>query len=169
VCLGSYAVHPFTGNKVAIWISEYVLATYGTGAVMAVPCGDQRDWNFATHFNIDIINIFKSVDVSEKANEDKNVTITNSDFLNGLSAKKAINLAIYKIEECSFGKAKTNYRLRDAIFSRQRYWGEPFPVYYKGNTPYILDDDTHVILPPVDKYLPTSSGGSITCVSSSKI
>ena len=158
VFTGSYAVHPFTGNKVAIWISEYVLATYGTGAVMAVPCGDQRDWNFATHFNIDIINIFKSVDVSEKANEDKNVTITNSDFLNGLSAKKAMDLAICKIEEFGFGKGKINYRLRDAIFSRQRYWGEPFPVYYKEETPYVLDDDKHVILPPVDKYLATSSG-----------
>ena len=158
VFTGSYAAHPFTGNKVAIWIGEYVLATYGTGAVMAVPCGDQRDWDFATHFNIDIINIFKGVDVSEKANEDKNVTITNSDFLNGLSAKKAINLAICKIEKGGFGKGKINYRLRDAIFSRQRYWGEPFPVYYKGNTPYVLDDDKHVTLPPINKYLPTSSG-----------
>ena len=158
VFTGSYAIHPFTGDKVTIWIGEYVLATYGTGAVMAVPCGDQRDWEFASYFGIEIINIFKDVDVSEKANEDKNVKIANSDFLNGLKTKKAVNLAIYKIEEGGFGKGKINYRLRDAIFSRQRYWGEPFPVYYKGNIPYILDDDKYVTLPPVDKYLPTSSG-----------
>ena len=158
VFTGSYAVHPFTNEKVAIWIGEYVLATYGTGAVMAVPCGDQRDWDFATHFGIEIINIFEGVDVSEKANEDKDVTIANSDFLNELSVKKAMNLAIYKIEENGFGKGKINYRLRDAIFSRQRYWGEPFPVYYKGETAYLLDEDISVTLPPVDKYLPTSTG-----------
>jgi leucyl-tRNA synthetase len=158
VFTGSYAVHPFTNKKVAIWIGEYVLATYGTGAVMAVPCGDQRDWDFATHFGIQIINIFDGVDVSEKANEDKNVTISNSDFLNGLSVKKAMSLAIYKIEENGFGKGKINYRLRDAIFSRQRYWGEPFPVYYKGETAYLLDEDVSVTLPPVDKYLPTATG-----------
>jgi len=158
VFTGSYAIHPFTGKKVAIWIGEYVLASYGTGAVMAVPCGDQRDWSFANHFSIEILNIFKDIDISENAYEDKNASITNSDFLNGLSVKKAINLAIYKIQEGGVGKAKTNYRLRDAIFSRQRYWGEPFPVFYKGNVPYILDNDKHVILPPVDKYLPTASG-----------
>ena len=158
VFTGSYATHPFTGEKVQIWVGEYVLATYGTGAVMAVPCGDQRDWDFATHFGLEIINIFEDVDVSEKANEDKNVKIANSDFLNGLKVKKAMNLAIYKIEEGGFGKGKINYRLRDAIFSRQRYWGEPFPVYYKGETAYVLEDDKHVTLPPVDKYLPTSTG-----------
>lgn len=158
VFTGSYAIHPFTGERVQIWIGEYVLATYGTGAVMAVPCGDQRDWDFATHFGLEIINIFEDVDVSEKANEDKNVKIANSDFLNGLKVKKAMNLAIYKIEEGGFGKGKINYRLRDAIFSRQRYWGEPFPVYYKGETAYVLEDDKHVTLPPVDKYLPTSTG-----------
>ena len=158
VFTGSYAIHPFTNEKVAIWIGEYVLATYGTGAVMAVPCGDQRDWDFATHFGIEIINIFEGVDVSQKANEDKDVTIVNSDFLNGLRVKKAINLAIYKIEENGFGKGKINYRLRDAIFSRQRYWGEPFPVYYKRETAYLLSDNVSVTLPPVDKYLPTTSG-----------
>ena len=158
VFTGSYAIHPFTGKKVQIWVGEYVLATYGTGAVMAVPCGDQRDWDFATHFGLEIINIFEDIDVSEKANEDKNVKIANSDFLNGLKVKKAINVAIHKIEEEGIGKGKINYRLRDAIFSRQRYWGEPFPVYYKGETAYILDDDKHVTLPPVDKYLPTSTG-----------
>jgi len=158
VFTGAYVIHPFTKEKVAVWIGEYVLATYGTGAVMAVPCGDQRDWDFATHFGIEIINIFEDVDISKNANQDKNVNITNSDFLNGLSVKKAMELAVYKIEEAGFGKGKTNYRLREAIFSRQRYWGEPFPVFYKEEMPHILDNDKHVILPPVDKYLPTASG-----------
>jgi len=158
VFTGAYAIHPFTGDKVQVWIGDYVLVSYGTGAVMAVPCGDQRDWDFANHFGLEIINIFEGVDVSEVANEDKNVKIANSDFLNGLTVKKAMNLAIFKIEEGSFGKGKINYRLRDAIFSRQRYWGEPFPVYYKGETAYILDDNKQVTLPAVDKYLPTASG-----------
>ena len=158
VFTGSYAIHPFTNEKVQIWIGEYVLATYGTGAVMAVPCGDQRDWDFATHFGIDIINVFENIDVNEKANHEKDVIIENSDFLNGLKAKKAINVAINKIEEKGIGRARTNYRLRDAIFSRQRYWGEPFPVYYKGDTAFILDDDKHVVLPQIDKYLPTLKG-----------
>jgi len=158
VFTGSYAIHPFTGDKVQVWIGDYVLVSYGTGAVMAVPCGDQRDWDFATHFGLKIINIFEGVDISEGANEDKNVKIANSDFLNGLTDKKAMNLAIYKIEEGVFGEGKINYRLRDAIFSRQRYWGEPFPVFYKGETAYVLEDDKHVTLPLVDKYLPTSTG-----------
>ena len=158
VFTGSYAIHPFTGDKVQVWVGDYVLASYGTGAVMAVPCGDQRDWDFATHFGLEIVNIFEGFDVSEGANEDKNVNITNSDFLNGLAAKKAISLAIYKIEEGGFGNGKINYRLRDAIFSRQRYWGEPFPVYYKGEIAYVLKDDKQVTLPKVDKYLPTASG-----------
>ena len=155
---GSYAIHPFTHEKVQIWIGEYVLATYGTGAVMAVPCGDQRDWDFATFFGLEIINIFENIDVSEGPNEAKDVTITNSDFLNGMKATKAINVAINRIEEEGIGRAKTNYRLRDAIFSRQRYWGEPFPVYYKEETAFVLNDDKHVTLPNVDKYLPTSKG-----------
>ena len=158
VFTGAFSIHPFTGDKVQVWIGDYVLASYGTAAVMAVPCGDQRDWDFATHFGLEIINIFEGVDVSENANEDKNVTITNSVFLNGLSAKKAMNLAIYRMEEGGFGKGKINYRLRDAIFSRQRYWGEPFPIYYKGETACILEDDIQVTLPLVDKYLPTVTG-----------
>lgn len=155
---GAYAIHPFTGDKVAIWIGDYVLASYGTGAVMAVPCGDQRDWDFAQHFGLDIINIFQDIDVSEGACEDKSAVIANSDFLNGLSATAAIQKAIEAIEEKGIGKGKTNYRLRDAIFSRQRYWGEPFPVYYKGETPYLMEGDEVVELPPVDKYLPTETG-----------
>lgn len=156
---GAYALHPFTGEKVQIWIGDYVLASYGTGAVMAVPCGDQRDWDFAKHFGIEIKNIFKDKDISEAAYAEKDAVITNSDFLNDLPAKKAIKTAIYEIEKRGFGKGKTQYRLRDAVFSRQRYWGEPFPVYYKGETPYLMDDsDLPVTLPEIDKYLPTEDG-----------
>ncbi|MDX2360533.1 MAG: class I tRNA ligase family protein [Crocinitomicaceae bacterium] len=156
---GAFALHPFTGEKVQIWIGDYVLASYGTGAVMAVPCGDQRDWDFAKHFGIDIINIFKDQDISEAAYAEKDVVIANSDFLNDLPAKKAIKLAVYEIEKRGFGQGKTQYRLRDAVFSRQRYWGEPFPVYYKGETPYLVDDaHLPITLPEVDKYLPTEDG-----------
>lgn len=156
---GAYAIHPFTGEKVQIWIGDYVLASYGTGAVMAVPCGDQRDWDFAKHFGIEIKNIFKDKDISEAAYAEKDAVITNSDFLNDLPAKKAIKTAIYEIEKRGFGKGKTQYRLRDAVFSRQRYWGEPFPVYYKGETPYLMEDnELPVTLPEVDKYLPTEDG-----------
>lgn len=156
---GAYAVHPFTGEDVQIWIGEYVLATYGTGAVMAVPAGDQRDYDFAKHFNIPIPNIFEGVDISEEACADKSVKLTNSDFLNGMLAADGIEKAIEAIEEKGFGKGKINYRLRDAIFSRQRYWGEPFPIYYKDNIPYVLNDDQlPVTLPEVDKYLPTEDG-----------
>ncbi len=155
---GAYATHPFTGDKVQIWIGEYVLAGYGTGAVMAVPAGDQRDYDFAKHFEIPIPNIFEGVDISEEACADKGAILANSDFLNGLTAQEGIAKAIEAIEAKGIGKGKTNYRLRDAIFSRQRYWGEPFPVYYKGDTPYLLDDDKQVTLPEVDKYLPTEDG-----------
>lgn len=156
---GAFAVHPFSGEKVQIWIGDYVLASYGTGAVMAVPCGDQRDWDFATHFGIEIINIFKDIDVTEAAYAEKDAVIANSDFLNDLPAKKAIKTAIHEIEKRGFGKGKTQYRLRDAVFSRQRYWGEPFPVYYKDETPYLVDDKfLPVTLPEVDKYLPTEDG-----------
>ena len=158
VFIGAYAIHPFTNKKIEIWIADYVLANYGTGAVMAVPCGDQRDWDFANAFNIKIINIFKDISVSESANEEKNVVIINSDFLNNLSSEDAIKVAINKIEELGYGKRKINFRLRDAVFSRQRYWGEPFPVYYKDEIPYLISNDKHVELPKVDKYLPTSSG-----------
>ncbi|MBP6624796.1 MAG: leucine--tRNA ligase, partial [Chitinophagaceae bacterium] len=127
---GAYALHPFTGKEIPIWISEYVLAGYGTGAIMAVPCGDERDYAFAKHFNIDIPNIFKDTDISEKACSDKNVLITQSDFISDLSVKEASKKAIERIEELKLGVRKINYRMRDAGFSRQRYWGEPFPVLY---------------------------------------
>jgi leucyl-tRNA synthetase len=156
---GAYALHPFTAEKVQIWIGEYVLASYGTGAVMAVPAGDQRDYDFAKHFGIDIPNIFEGKDISEVAYVDKDVVLANSDFLNGLPVNKSIIKAIEAIEAKGIGKGKTLYRLRDAIFSRQRYWGEPFPVYYKGDTPYLIEDEKlPVTLPEVDKYLPTEEG-----------
>lgn len=156
---GAYAIHPFSGEKVQIWIGDYVLASYGTGAVMAVPCGDQRDWDFAKHFGIEIINIFEDVDISEGAYADKTGKIANSDFLSGLPVKKAIKRAIHEIETRGIGKGKTNYRLRDAVFSRQRYWGEPFPVYFENDIPHVVEDDKlPITLPDVDKYLPTEEG-----------
>lgn len=156
---GAYAIHPFNGKQVPIWIGDYVLASYGTGAVMAVPCGDQRDYDFAKHFGLEIPNIFENVDISEAAYAEKGVIIANSDFLDGLDAKTAIKKAIEVIEAKGLGKGKTNYRLRDAVFSRQRYWGEPFPVYYKDGIPYLVDDaNLPVELPEVDKYLPTEDG-----------
>ena len=158
VFTGSYAIHPFTKKKVAIWIADYVLASYGTGAVMAVPCGDQRDWLFANHYNIEIVNIFKNIDISDSAYESKEGVITDSDFLNDLCCEDAINLSIKHIVETGIGQEKINYRLRDAVFSRQRYWGEPFPVFYKKHTPYLVRDDEFVTLPKIDKYLPTNDG-----------
>ena len=160
VFTGAYALHPFTGKEVPIWIGDYVLASYGTGAVMSVPCGDQRDYDFAKHFNIDIPNIFEGVDISEQAHEGKDGTkIANSDFLSGLNYKKALKLAIYELEKRGIGFGKINYRLRDAVFSRQRYWGEPFPVYYKDGMPQMIDaKHLPIVLPEVEKYLPTEDG-----------
>ncbi len=158
---GAYAEHPFTKEPIPIWIGDYVLAGYGTGAVMSVPCGDQRDYDFAKHFNIPIPNIFEGVDISEEAFADKDKTIiTNSDFLNGLDYKEATKIAIQTLETLGQGEGKINYRLRDAVFSRQRYWGEPFPVYYDTDgMPQMLDTKFLPLkLPEVDKYLPTESG-----------
>jgi len=157
---GAYAEHPFTKEPIPIWIGDYVLAGYGTGAVMSVPCGDQRDYDFAKHFNIPIPNIFEGVDISEEAFVDKdNTVIANSDFLNGLNYKKATKLAIYELEKLGQGEGKTNYRLRDAVFSRQRYWGEPFPVYYVNGMPQMIDaQHLPITLPEVEKYLPTENG-----------
>lgn len=155
---GAFAIHPFSGKKIPIWISDYVLASYGTGAVMAVPAGDQRDWDFATHFNLEIPPIFENTDISESAYADKDASLVNSDFLNGLDHTTANEAAIKKIESNGIGAGKINYRLRDAIFSRQRYWGEPFPVYYEKGIPKLLSDDQWVTLPDVDAYLPTEEG-----------
>ncbi|WP_026776682.1 class I tRNA ligase family protein [Polaribacter sp. Hel_I_88] len=157
---GAYAIHPFSGEKVQIWIGDYVLAGYGTGAVMAVPCGDQRDYDFAKKFGIPIPNIFEGVDISEEAHAGKEGTvIANSDFLSGLTYKKALKLSIFEMEKRGFGYGKINYRLRDAVFSRQRYWGEPFPVYYKDGMPQMIDaEHLPIVLPEVEKYLPTEDG-----------
>ena len=157
---GAYAEHPFTKEPVPVWIGDYVLAGYGTGAVMSVPCGDQRDYDFAKHFNIPIPNIFEGVDISEEAYADKDKTvIANSDFLNGLPYKKAVKRAIFELEKLGQGEGKINYRLRDAVFSRQRYWGEPFPVYYVGGMPQMIEaEHLPIKLPEVEKYLPTETG-----------
>ena len=156
---GAYAIHPFTGKEIPIWIGDYVLATYGTGAVMSVPCGDQRDYLFAKKFDIQIANIFKDTDISNCAHEEKTGVITSSEFLNELDIQKAITRSIKEIENRGIGKGKTNYRLRDAVFSRQRYWGEPFPIYFVDETPFLVDDENLPIeLPAVDKYLPTEEG-----------
>ncbi|RKR15100.1 leucyl-tRNA synthetase [Maribacter vaceletii] len=157
---GAYAEHPFSKEPIPIWIGDYVLAGYGTGAVMSVPCGDQRDYDFAKHFNIPIPNIFEGVDISEEAFADKGKTvIANSDFLNGLPYKKAMKLAIYELEKLGQGEGKINYRLRDAVFSRQRYWGEPFPVYYVDGMPQMIaPEHLPIALPEVEKYLPTETG-----------
>ena len=157
---GAYAEHPFSKEPIPIWIGDYVLAGYGTGAVMSVPCGDQRDYDFAKHFNIEIPNIFEGVDISEEAFAAKdNVKLANSDFLNGMNYKKATKRAIYELEQLDQGEGKTNYRLRDAVFSRQRYWGEPFPVYYVKGKPQVIEEQyLPIVLPEIEKYLPTEEG-----------
>ncbi|MBT8319067.1 MAG: leucine--tRNA ligase, partial [Gramella sp.] len=160
VFTGAYAEHPFTKESIPVWIGDYVLAGYGTGAVMAVPCGDQRDHDFARHFDLPIPNIFDNVDVSQEAYAGKEGTvIANSDFLSGLEYKEALNKVILELEKTGQGYGKTNYRLRDAVFSRQRYWGEPFPVYYVNGLPKMIDlKHLPLRLPEVEKYLPTETG-----------
>lgn len=159
VFTGAYALHPFNGEKIPIWIGDYVLASYGTGAVMAVPAGDQRDYDFATHFHLEIPNIFKDYDISQGAYTEKDAILVHSDFLDGMHVPEATKTVISKLENLGIGKGKINYRLRDAIFSRQRYWGEPFPVYFENDIPKLLEDDElPLTLPEVDKYLPTDSG-----------
>ena len=160
VFTGAYAEHPLTKKPVPVWVGDYVLAGYGTGAVMSVPCGDQRDYDFAKHFNIEIPNIFEGVDISAEAYTDKAKTIiANSDFLNGLEYKDASKKAIETLEAKQHGLGKTNYRLRDAVFSRQRYWGEPFPVYYVNGLPQMIAaEHLPISLPEVEKYLPTEEG-----------
>jgi len=165
VFTGAYAEHPFTKEPVPIWIGDYVLAGYGTGAVMAVPCGDERDHAFATFFKgqngmAEIKNIFENVDVSEEAFSGKEGTvIADSAFLSGLPYKQAVKKAIEELEKIGQGKGKINYRLRDAVFSRQRYWGEPFPVYYVNGMPQMIEEKSLPLrLPEVEKYLPTEEG-----------
>jgi len=160
VFTGGYVLHPFTQERLPIWIGDYVLADYGTGAVMAVPCGDQRDYDFANHFDIPIKNIFKDVSIEEEAFTDKDTAvIDHSDFLTGLSYKKAMKTVIHQLEKQGSGEGTINYRLRDAIFSRQRYWGEPIPVYYKNKLPQPLElKHLPLNLPEVEKYLPTPEG-----------
>ena len=156
---GSYAVNPVSGTEIPIWISDYVLAGYGTGAIMAVPAHDSRDYAFARHFNLPIIPLIEGADISEESFDAKEGIMMNSGFLNGLTVKEAIAKAKEYIEEKGIGKVRVNYRLRDAIFSRQRYWGEPFPVYYKEGLPYMIDESKLPLeLPEVDKYLPTETG-----------
>ena len=168
---GSYAVNPFTGENIPIWISEYVLAGYGTGAIMAVPAHDGRDYAFAKHFNLPIIPLIEGCDVSEEVYEAKEGIVCNSPregiatnkkdclVLNGLTVKEAIAATKRYVAEHGLGRVKVNYRLRDAIFSRQRYWGEPFPVYYKDGMPYMIPaDKLPLLLPEVDKFLPTETG-----------
>lgn len=159
VFTGAYAEHPFTKEPIPIWIGDYVLAGYGTGAVMAVPAGDERDYAFAKHFGIEIKNIFDK-DISEAAYTEKGgFTFVNSDFLNGLDYKAGTAKVIEELEKIGAGKSKVNYRLRDAVFSRQRYWGEPFPVYYVNGLPQMIDPKYLPIrLPEVEKYLPTEDG-----------
>lgn len=156
---GAYAIHPLTGKEIPIWIGDYVLSGYGTGAVMAVPAGDQRDYDFAKHFEIPIPNIFENQDISEQACESKEAVLANSDFLNGLTVTESMPKMIEKLEQMGVGKGKINYRLRDAVFSRQRYWGEPFPVYYVEGMPrMILEEYLPLVLPEIDEYLPTKEG-----------
>ena len=159
VFTGSYAVNPFTGEQVPVWVSEYVLAGYGTGAIMAVPAHDSRDYNFAKTFNLPIIPLIEGCDVSTESFDAKEGVMCNSGFLTGKTVKEAIPAAIDEVERLGIGRRKINYRLRDAIFSRQRYWGEPFPIYYKdGIATPVPEEELPLQLPEVDKFLPTEDG-----------
>ena len=156
---GSYGINPLTGEQIPIWISDYVLAGYGTGAIMAVPAHDSRDYAFARKFNLPIIPLIDGCDVSEQSFDAKEGTMCNSGFLNGMSVKQAIEAAKDYVEEHHLGRRKTNYRLRDAIFSRQRYWGEPFPIYYKDGIPCPLpESELPLRLPEIDSYKPSADG-----------
>jgi leucyl-tRNA synthetase len=150
---GSHVLHPFNGRKIPVWISEYVLAGYGTGAIMAVPCGDERDFKFAQHFNIPVTNIIGSYFNGKEANPTKEALLENSDFLDGIPMRDAISLVIEKMESMGIGNRRINYKMRDAAFSRQRYWGEPFPIVWKNGIAYALDEkDLPLELPEVDSY-----------------
>jgi leucyl-tRNA synthetase len=156
---GSYVTNPLNGDKIPVWIADYVLAGYGTGAVMAVPSGDQRDYLFAKHFNLPIIPIIDIQNIEVEADPTKEGKYINSDFMNGLGYKEATAAVVAKLEALGLGKAKVNFRMRDAIFGRQRYWGEPVPVYFKGGLPYLIGEEhLPLLLPEIDKYLPTETG-----------
>ena len=159
---GSYAINPFTGEAVPVWISDYVLAGYGTGAIMAVPAHDSRDYAFARKFNLPVIPVIDNgqpIDLSKSSYDAKEGKMINSGLINGMEVKEAIAFIAEEVEKRGIGKSKINYRLRDAIFSRQRYWGEPFPVYYKDSMPYMIDEaELPLELPEIDKYLPTENG-----------
>ncbi len=159
VFTGAYVKHPITHMDVPVWVGDYVLGGYGTGAVMAVPGGDQRDWNFATHFNIPFVAVTEGWDISSGADESKEATLANSVFLNGMKVADAIPRAIQELEAKGVGDRRLNFRLRDAAFGRQRYWGEPIPIYYKDGIPYPLpESELPLVLPEVDKFLPTEDG-----------
>lgn len=159
VFTGSYCINPLNGQPVPIWVADYVLAGYGTGAIMAVPAHDSRDYEFAKYFGLPIIEVVSGGDISESSYDARDGILLNSGFINGMNVKQAITAVIHRIEEMGIGTGKVNFRLRDAIFSRQRYWGEPFPVYYKDGMPMMLDEsDLPLLLPPVDAYLPTETG-----------
>ena len=156
---GSYVLNPLNGEKIQLWIADYVLAGYGTGAVMAVPSGDQRDYLFAKHFNLPIVPIMDIQQIETEADPTKDGRYINSDFINGLFYGEGTKAVIAKLEEIGAGKAKVNFRMRDAIFGRQRYWGEPVPVYFKDGLPHLIEEsELPLVLPEVDKYLPTESG-----------
>lgn len=159
VFTGAYAVNPFNGEQIPIWVSEYVLAGYGTGGIMAVPAHDSRDYAFAKHFNLPIRQVIDGGDISEAAFESKDGICINSEFITGMKVKEAGKLIIEKVKAMGIGYGTVNYRLRDAIFSRQRYWGEPFPVYYKNGLPYMIpENELPVLLPEIDQYKPTETG-----------
>jgi leucyl-tRNA synthetase len=162
VFTGAYAEHPFTGKPIPVWVGDYVLGGYGTGAVMAVPAHDERDFKFAAKFGLakpQVIVPHTAHSFEENSYDEKEGILINSDFLNGLEVKSAIKKAIEEIEKCDLGKGRVNYRLRDAVFGRQRYWGEPIPIYYKDGIPYALpENELPLVLPEVDKFLPTEDG-----------
>jgi leucyl-tRNA synthetase len=157
---GSYVINPFNDEKVPIYLADYVLAGYGTGAVMGVPSGDQRDWNFATHFNLPIIPILDAQkEIETQADNTKEGKYINSGIINGMEYKEATATLVQSLEERGIGKGKTQFRLRNAVFSRQRYWGEPVPVYFKDGLPYLIEEsELPLELPSIDKYLPTETG-----------
>ncbi|MCB0428998.1 MAG: leucine--tRNA ligase [Flavobacteriales bacterium] len=156
---GAYAINPFNNEQIPVWIADYVLAGYGTGAIMAVPSGDERDWRFAKQFGLKIVPVIEGQDAEQCAEASKDAMLTNSDFLNGMRVPEAIKAAIKKIEELGIGHGTVNYKLRDAVFGRQRYWGEPIPVFYKNGVPHTVEEnELPVLLPEIDKYQPTEDG-----------